>query len=331
MSKKVSGSVLLLTTLAFSLIIGGVLVLGAQDPQTQPAAPQTQPTPKPKTTTGKRKRGQMKMTAPTNETSTGDQTAPADASAAGQTTTPAQNMPAMTSTQTDLSGTYAGTFNCDALGLTGDTTLTINGNQFSTADGKTGRIVASTTRGYTAVALQTGDMAGATTAGATTGAATTAPQIVSLRARKSGNRLTLSSVPGAKMPCSFSSSRNVARRMRQTPSAAGTTVASPAEAGATPTDVTTPAKPARNRRGNRRTTTPTTNPTETPAQPAQPTPETPTPSQTPSPEPTQTPSPEPAPSPNPSPSGSPTPMPNPSPSPTATPSPTPSPSPRPRG
>ena len=39
-------------------------------------------------------------------------------------------------------------------GLTGDTTLTINGNEFTTADGKTGRIVASTTGGYTAVALQ---------------------------------------------------------------------------------------------------------------------------------------------------------------------------------
>ena len=337
MSKKVSGSVLLLTTLAFSLIIGGVLVLGAQDPQTQPAAPQSQPTRKPKTTTGKRKRGQMKMTAPTNETSTGDQTAPADASAAGQTTTPAQNMPAMTSTQTDLSGTYAGTFNCDALGLTGDTTLTINGNQFSTADGKTGRIVASTTRGYTAVALQTGDMAGATTAGATTGAATTAPQIVSLRAHHSGNRLTLTSVPGAATPCSFTTSRSAARRSRQNAAAAGTTVASPGEAGATPA---APAKPARTRRGSTRRGQSTTTPSEMPSSTnptTQPVPENPTPSQTPSPAPTQTPSPEPNPAPSPepvpvpSPSGSPTPMPNPSPSPTTTPSPTPSPSPRPRG
>ncbi len=65
--------------------------------------------------------------------------------------------------QVDLSGTYAGTFvNCDAAGLTGDTTLTITGNQFTTADGKSGRIIASKTRGYTAVALQ---MSGARFAG----------------------------------------------------------------------------------------------------------------------------------------------------------------------
>jgi len=59
--------------------------------------------------------------------------------------------------QTDLSGTYSGTFVCDAAGINGETTLTINGNEFTTADGKGGRIVATTTRGYTAVALQFND------------------------------------------------------------------------------------------------------------------------------------------------------------------------------
>src|SRR5262249_40731242 len=162
---------------------------------------------------------------------------------------------------TDLSGTYAGTFNCDALGLMGETTLTINGNQFSTADGKTGRIVASTTRGYTAVAMQTGDVSTAPA----TGAAAAAPTIVSMRAHKSGKRLTLTSVPGAAMPCSFGAARNVARtrRPRQTtPAATGTEVSMP--------------NPA----------TPTTRP----AQPAPETPTTPVPSQTPSPEPSPTPS-----------------------------------------
>src|SRR5947207_7774251 len=132
--------------------------------------------------------------------------------------------------QTDLSGTYAGTFNCDELGLTGDTTLTINGNEFTTAEGRTGRIVASTTGGYTAVALQLGGT-GTTTPTATTGTTPTEPpKIVSLRARKSGNRLTLMSVPGAMMKCTFTSGRNVARnrRNRTTPAATGTEVSSPA-------------------------------------------------------------------------------------------------------
>ena len=221
---------------------------------------------------------------------------------------PAQSQTPSPTEQTDLSGTYAGTFKCDALGLSGDTTLTITGNQFTTAEGKTGRIVASTTRGYTAVALQMGEV----TTGPTTAAAAT-PTIVSMRARKSRDRLTLTSVPGATMECSFTPARNVARTRRsrqRTPAATGTEVSNPA------------AMP---------------DPAAVPAQPTQPAPE-----QTPSPTPTPTPSPEPAPTPvpvpSPSPSPAPTPVPTPSgtpappePSPTPSPTPTPSPSPRPRG
>ena len=124
MGKRISGSVLLLTTLALSLIVGDVLVVAAQDPPNTPAAPQTQPQPKTKTRTPKRKRGQMQPTTPASETTTGDQTTPpADATAPtmtpAQTTTPAMTpaqMASMASTQTDLSGTYSGTFNCDEIG-----------------------------------------------------------------------------------------------------------------------------------------------------------------------------------------------------------------------
>ncbi len=111
--------------------------------------------------------------------------------------------------QTDLSGTYTGTFSCEPAGVTGETTLTITGNQFTLSDGKSGRIVASTTRGYTAVAMQFGD-----TTATTPGAATTTPIIISLRARKSGDRLTLTTVPGAKHVCSFRSTRPVSRGTR---------------------------------------------------------------------------------------------------------------------
>ena len=188
----------------------------------------------------------------------------------------------------DLSGTYTGTFNCDSVGLMGDTTLTITGNQFTTADGKTGRIITSKSGGYTAVAFQVGEATG-----------TTAPQIVSMRARKSGNRLTLTSAPGTTMKCSFTPATTArGRRYQRTPAATGTEVAAP---------VTAPV--------------PATPPTEAPV-----------PAQTPAPSPTASPTPEPEPSPEPQPSPAPSPEPNPSPmpSPTVSPSPTPSPTPSPR-
>jgi len=208
-----------------------------------------------------------------------------------QDTTPQKpaTMPQTTTantTQVDLSGTYTGTFNCEAAGLVGDTTLTINGNEFTTADGRTGRIIVSKSGGYTAAALQVNGTD-----------ATATPTIISLRAKKSGNRLTLMPIAGAKQKCTFMPARNVARgRTPKTPAATGTEVA---------------------------------NPSATPAESPMP-----VPSQTPSPSPSPVPpeSPTPTPSPSPTPSGSPTPMPSPtvtpSPSPgEPTPSPTPSPSP----
>ena len=207
---------------------------------------------------------------------------------------------AAATTQTDLSGTYTGMFRCEAAGLTGDTTLTINGNEFTTADGKTGRIVASTTGGYTAVALS---MPGSDP--------TAPPTVISMRGHKRGNRLTLTSVPGSTMKCSFTPGRGMARNRRgqTTPTATGTEVANPAAA-------------------------PSAVPAESPAQPPSP---TPNPSPEASPSPTPTPSGSPSPSPAPSPMPTPTPgEPMPSPSPGAspspgtspTPSPTPTPSPR---
>lgn len=326
--RRRSGSVLLLATLTTSLLAGDVMGLAAQDPQPANPTPQTQPT---ETQTPKKRTSKKSSATKSTTTATGDQTTPAtpaDAMPAPgqqdpaqmpqtpeQTTTPAQTRASrMPTEQTDLSGTYAGTFTCDALGLSGDTTLTITGNQFTTADGKSGRIVASTTGGYTAVALQTGDVPTGTAAA--TGATAAPPTIVSLRARRSRNSLTLTPAAGSTMECRFTPSRgNVARgrRSRQrTPAATGTEVSNPA---AMPSPTTTPTQP-------------------TPEQPT--TPEQPMPSQTPSPSPT--PSGSPTPMPSPTPSGSPTPMPSPSgsptpePSPTASPSPSPSPIPaRPRG
>ena len=60
MGRRMSGSVLLLTTLAFSLIAGDVLVLAAQDPPTPPPpTPQTQ-TPQTQTQPNNTKPGSKK-------------------------------------------------------------------------------------------------------------------------------------------------------------------------------------------------------------------------------------------------------------------------------
>src|SRR5689334_14403878 len=189
MSNKITGSVLLSIAATFAVSVGAITVFAVgQDPTSQNPAPEKQ------TTTSKRRTTTKKSKqTPTNAEATGDQTPAAQSTtpAAPVEQTPATVVAAQTSPteQTDLSGTYAGVFNCDALGLTGDTTLTITGNQFTTADGKSGRIVASTTRGYTAVALQLGDMSTSpSTAAAATSSPMAAPTIVSLRGRKSGNR-----------------------------------------------------------------------------------------------------------------------------------------------
>jgi len=96
--------------------------------------------------------------------------------------------------QTDLSGTYTGKVKHGSEAWM-DATLTVTGNNFTIASGSdthSGRITAVTTCGYTAVTVMMGDM--------TPPAATAAPpapnMAMSLRAKKVGNSLTLTSVPG---------------------------------------------------------------------------------------------------------------------------------------
>ena len=105
--------------------------------------------------------------------------------------------------QVDLSGTYEGTFNCPDAGVSGEQTLTITGNTFTLSDGKSGRITSATTRGYTGVTMQFGELVMASRENPTG----TRPVIVSMRARKSGNRLTLSTVPNARHVCAFTPKR----------------------------------------------------------------------------------------------------------------------------
>lgn len=201
-----------------------------------------------------------------------------------QTTTPTEQRTGPQTMQVDLSGTYTGTFvNCDAAGLSGETTLTITGNQFTTADGKSGRIIASKTRGYTAVALQ---MSGA------------GSPVISFRGKKSGNKLTLTPIAGATQQCTFTTSKSAGNRGTPT----GTEVANPSSSPSTmPSQSPVP--------------TPSPSPGGSPSPMPSPSPGDPTPSPTPG-EPMPSPTPG-EPTPSPSPGGSPSPTPTPSPSPRA--------------
>jgi hypothetical protein len=155
--------------------------------------------------------------------------------------------------QTDLSGTYTGTINC--MGNTGDATLTVNGNQFtlSGASSGSGRITAETTRGYTGATLRF-DAAGGGTATS-----------VSVRAKKSGDRLWLMPVPGEPNKCSFTpgggagmrGTRGTRHRGHRTAKPAATeTTTPPSDTSATPAagETTTPATttPRRHRTPRRR-------------------------------------------------------------------------------
>jgi hypothetical protein len=110
----------------------------------------------------------------------------------------------MAQEQTDLSGTYTGTANYAEGGLSGEATLTINGNDFTITSGSAtqeGRVTAVTTCNYTGVTM----MFGKPQTSAPTGAQPAPLPAVSLRARRVGNGLTLESVGGESRQFSFSS------------------------------------------------------------------------------------------------------------------------------
>lgn len=114
--------------------------------------------------------------------------------------------------QTDLSGTYTGTATHADGTSSKDVTLTITGNDFTMTGGPepmAGRITAVTTCGYTAVTMMVGDMT--PPAPGTTKPANTA---ISLRVRKAGGRMSLTSVPGEPRKVSFVSG-GAAKPMRK--------------------------------------------------------------------------------------------------------------------
>ena len=113
----------------------------------------------------------------------------------------------------DLSGTYTGKLqHGDDVR---DATLTISGNSLTMTSGSdthTGRITAVTTCGYTAVTIMHGD-------GGTSEPGKTSPmnKVISLRAKKVGDSLTLMSVPGEVEKVMFTSGGGARRPRRQRP------------------------------------------------------------------------------------------------------------------
>src|SRR5204863_3440954 len=96
--------------------------------------------------------------------------------------------------QTDLSGTYTGKVKHGDEPVM-DATLTVTGNNFTMTSGSdthSGRIAAVTTCGYTAVTVMMGDPMTANP-----------PMTASLRAKKVGDKLALTSVPAEPRKMSF--------------------------------------------------------------------------------------------------------------------------------
>jgi hypothetical protein len=102
----------------------------------------------------------------------------------------------------DLSGTYTGHVTMTGgHEMSGDATLTITGNTFTLAgEGMThnGRVYAVVTRGYIGAAFYFSDI---------TDPASNTALAANVRARKSGDRLTLSPVPGSRNRLTFAPAR----------------------------------------------------------------------------------------------------------------------------
>jgi hypothetical protein len=138
--------------------------------------------------------------------------------AAPQRCDPTQQEPA------DLSGTYSGTVSYPDGNLSGDATLTITGNQLTLESGGStvsGRITAVKTCNYIGATIMFGEST-------PTQMATT----ISVRAQKTGDRLTLTSVPGERRSFSFGPGR---RRRTRAPREAMPTNMNMGEATPSPT------------------------------------------------------------------------------------------------
>lgn len=115
---------------------------------------------------------------------------------------PQQSTEDLSGEQVDLSGTYSGrVMTTGGHEMSGNAELTITGNSFTlTGEGMThtGRVYAVLTRGATSAAFYFADIQDSTTS---------TPLVFNVRARKSGERLTLTPAPNTKNRMSFAPAR----------------------------------------------------------------------------------------------------------------------------
>lgn len=188
------------------------------------------------------RRGRRRPPAPPADTSM-----PADTGMAADTGTQSPGE------QTDLSGTYTGHVTLTGgHEMDGQGTLTINGNQFtleSEGMSHSGRVYAVTTRGYTGLSMYFSDLTDSTS---------NTPVVAMGRAKKSGDRLTIMRVPGARTGISFGSAaggggrRGRRGRRAATPETTPMETAPTADAPATGSDSMAPADGAMNANTGRR-------------------------------------------------------------------------------
>ena len=194
MSKK--SIVRYLVVLVFAVFTSSVLVvadLGALAQNANSSTSQDESMMLITNTTPKRsgRRGRRRRPAPAPAA---DASMPADAGTAADTGTQSPGE------QTDLSGTYTGHIKMwGGHDMETDGTITITGNQFTIDGGgmtHSRRVYAVTTRGYTGLSMYFSDL---------TDSATNTPVVAMGRAKKNGDRLTITRIPGARTNITFGS------------------------------------------------------------------------------------------------------------------------------
>jgi hypothetical protein len=208
--KSTTKYLMLAIAIAMAVMATG-LVVSAQNSNSSTTMTNANTAPKP------RRRPRHRRPKPSPEAAADTSAMPAETPMAASTPRRTGRCDPMQQEQTDLSGTYTGKLKHGDEAMM-DATLTVTGNNFTASMGSdthSGRIVAVTTCGYTAVTMMPEG----------------ANHAMSLRAKKVGDSLTLMSVPGEPEKVMFTTGGGTNRprrhRTRKPAAAAPTTTPTP--------------------------------------------------------------------------------------------------------